>query len=128
MHFAVGMTCSGAAAAGVCLVVRRGWRWIGPVMSVGGIWAILPDLPRMFREDFPHLPLASALGSKSLERSLNDWGNLFFLHQMLDTQPHEYALHGLLIILLLYNLVMLSLMWLPKRRRGGPRRLYEPRS
>jgi len=108
MHFAVGMMGGGAIAGAACLLLRRGARWMGPAMTLGGVWAIVPDLPRLFREDFPSLPLASVLGSSNLERQLHAIGDLFFFHASLDAQPREFALHGLAIILLLYNAVLLA--------------------
>lgn len=106
-HFAVGMACSGAVTTAVCLFRRRGWHWLAPVMTLGGIWAMGPDLPRLFREDFPSLPFASVLGQSHNERWLMQFGNLFFFHGMMDAQPKEYALHGLFAIILLYNLAAL---------------------
>ena len=117
MHFAVGMACSGAAATAVCLTLRRGWRWIPAVMTAGGVWALVPDLPRVFREDFPSLPLAPLFGNKVFEAGLNS--NLFFFHRTLDAQPHEYALHGLVIILLLYNAAIAGLMWAESLQRNS---------
>lgn len=124
MHFAVGMIGGGAAAAGACLVVRRGWRWIPLCMTMGGVWGIVPDIPRLLREDFPSAPLAALLGGKPLERWLHGWGDLFFGHSSLDASEHEYALHGLIIILLLYNVAIAWLIWLSRRlatRRRGAR-------
>ena len=83
-------------------------------MTVGGIWALMHDFPRIFLDDFPGLPLASMLGDKSLERALANVEDVFFFHRSLDSQSHEYALHGMAIILLLYNLAIVALMW-----RGG---------
>src|SRR5687767_1172972 len=103
MHFAVGMGCSGAIATAACLCLRRGWRSIPLVMTAGGAWALVPDLPRIWREDFPSLPFASVLGRMSLERWLHERGNVFFFHAMLDAQPRELALHGLALILVFYN-------------------------
>lgn len=119
MHLAVGMTCAGAAGGLVCLFLRRGWRWLPAAMTVGGIWALVPDLPRVFREDFPSLGLASTLGSKSLERWLHSIGDLFFFHQSLDIQPKEYALLGLFTIVLLYNFSILMLMFMEDRARNS---------
>ena len=116
MHLATGMACSGALAVATCFVLRRGWRWIPAVMTAGAIWAIVPDLPRIFREDFPSLPLAGILGSKALENTLHDWGNLFFFHQSLDAQPHEYALLGIGLILLFYNASIIGLMAIERRQ------------
>ena len=89
-------------------------------MTLGGVWALMPDIPRIFREDFPGTPLAGLLGSKTIDRLLNEWGNLFFFHRSLDAQPHEYALHGLVIILVLYNASIASLMWMEASQRNDP--------
>lgn len=104
MHFAVGMACSGAGASLAALMLRRGWKWIPLVMAVGGTWACIPDMPRVFRTDFPVLGLADSLGSKQLEMTLHAHGDWFFFHRMLDAQPKEFALHGLAIILMLYTI------------------------
>lgn len=117
MHFAVGMAVAGAGMAVGCTIARRGWRWLPPVMTIGGAWALVPDLPRIWREDFPSLPFASTLGAKSLERGLHTWGDLFFFHRQLDLQPREFALHGMIGMLLLYNLAMVLLMWMHRRER-----------
>lgn len=119
MHFAMGMGCAGALAGTACLIFRRGWRFIPAAMTLGGLWALLPDMPRFFREDFPSLPLAGILGDKSLERLLHSIGDLFFFHQSLDAQPHELALHGLGIILILYNLSIGMLLGLERRQRNS---------
>jgi hypothetical protein len=117
MHFGVGMAGAGLATAGAASLLVRGWRWVPLAMTAGGLWAIVPDLPRFFREDFPGLPFAAMLGSKPLEVWLHEWGDLFFFHRALDTQPNEYALHGLLLILLLYNAAVVLLMALESRAR-----------
>lgn len=119
MHFATGMAGAGLAAAALSAMFGRGWRWTPLAMTAGGFWALVPDLPRIFREDFPSLPLAAALGNKTLEEGLHGWGDLFFFHHALDAQPHEYALHGLLLILLLYNAAVVLLMALEARARRG---------
>lgn len=103
MHFAVGMVGGGAIASVGALYLRRGWRWIPMAMTLGGIWACVPDFPRIFKEDFPNLPLAQTLSAKPLQQWLNANGDWFFLHRMLDSQPKEFALHGLLGILMLYT-------------------------
>ena len=110
MHFATGMACSGAIGVAVCLIVRRGWRFVPPVMTLGGLWACVPDMPRLFRVDFPSLHLARTLGSVDLERWLHHWANVFFLHRALDEQPRELALPGLFGIVALYNLAILGLL------------------
>jgi hypothetical protein len=119
MHFAMGMGCAGALAGAACVVTRRGWRFIPAAMTAGGVWALVPDLPRVFREDFPSLPLALILGDKGIERALHSVGDVFFFHRMLDAQPKEYALAGLTIILLLYNLAIGLLMVLESNQRNS---------
>lgn len=123
MHFAIGMMGGGVIAGTACLLLKRSTRLIGPAMTLGGIWAIVPDLPRLFREDFPSLPLASVLGSFDLERRLHAVGDLFFFHASLDAQPREWALHGLAIILLLYNAALLA----PLLRRVAAALRVDPR-
>lgn len=117
MHFAAGMAGAAVIGAGVCLLRRGGWRWLPLAMTAGGAWAITPDLPRVFREDFPSLPFAATLGSKDLEHWLHSIGDVFFFHARLDAQPHEFALHGLAAILVLYNLSIALLMWMERRQR-----------
>ena len=41
----------------------------------------------------------------------------FFFHSQLDNQPHEYALHGLLFILLFYNASIFYLLKIEKQSR-----------
>jgi len=103
MHFATGMACGGVLAAGMAVIRGRGWKWTAPIMTLGGIWGMGPDLPRIFREDFPSLPFATMLGSPKLEAWLFQYGNFFAFHKQLDMQPHEFALHGLALIILLFN-------------------------
>lgn len=126
MHFAVGM-CGGTVLGGVAfLIAQRGWRLLPAAMTLGGIWACVPDSPRLFREDFPSLGLAATLGSKDFERWLHSFGDLFFFHSRLDAQPREFALHGLAIIIALYNLAFVVVMlseW--RARRHVARRLWE---
>jgi hypothetical protein len=117
MHFAVGM-CGGAAAmAFPCLILRRGWRHIPLAMTLGGIWANIPDSPRLWRVDFPGLPFAETLGSMDLETWLHSIGDLFFFHQSLDAQPKEFALLGLVTIIGLYNLCLVLMLWHARRGR-----------
>lgn len=117
MHFAVGMGCAGAIAGVGCMVLRRGWRWLPAAMTVGGLWALIPDMPRIFREDFYYEPISSILGTQTLERSLHRWGDLFFFHRALDAQPKEFALLGMLLILMLYNAGIILLMAMERRQR-----------
>ncbi|QDU33484.1 hypothetical protein KS4_15340 [Poriferisphaera corsica] len=102
MHFATGMAGSALLTSTACLLFKRSPKYLPLIITAGGLFAITPDLPRIWREDFPSLPLASILGEKSLEQSLHNIGDLFFLHATLDRQPHEYALHGLALIVILY--------------------------
>lgn len=119
MHYGVGMGCAGVIFGTGCLIFRRGWRWIPAAMTAGGIWGMVPDLPRIFREDFPNLPGSAVFGSKTLERGLHNWGDLFFFHKHLDSQPQEFALLGLGLILALYNVSILLLMILEHQQRNS---------
>lgn len=103
MHFAIGMAGGGAAALASAFILRRGMRWVPMAMVAGGLWACVPDMPRLFKEDFPNAPFAHALSAKPLQKWLNAQGDWFFFHRALDAQPKEYALHGLLGILLLFT-------------------------
>jgi hypothetical protein len=130
MHFAVGMSLAGGGAAVCCLIRGRGWRWAPVASTLGGVWAMGPDLPRLFREDFPHLPLAGLLGHPAVDETLLRVGDLFFFHRALDAQPREFALHGLAIIIGLYNVYLAAaLRGLSRRRRAEvaqPSRASEP--
>ncbi|MCC6581200.1 MAG: hypothetical protein IT440_12250 [Phycisphaeraceae bacterium] len=118
MHFGVGMAGGAMLFGAGCLFARKGWRWLPLAMTLGGIWANIPDMPRLFRVDFPFLNLTSTLGSMAFERSLHRWGNIFFGHKALDIQPHDYAIHGLIIVLILYNAAIVLLMCLPRKSRS----------
>ena len=109
MHFAVGMAGAGALASVGALMLRRGWRWVPLWMTAGGVLACVPDMPRIFKEDFPNAPFASILSAKPLQQWLNTHGDWFFFHRTLDSQPKEYALHGLAVILMLYTICSLLL-------------------
>lgn len=118
MHFAVGM-CGGAAVTLLpCLILRRGWRHIPIGMTLGGFWGIVPDLPRLWREDFTSLPFAATIGSKDFELWLHSIGDLFFFHRAFDAQPKEFALLGLAMVIGLYNLCILGLLWRKRTLRG----------
>ena len=110
-----------------CCWLRRGWRWVPAAMTAAGFWALVPDMPRLLREDLPSVPLAGILGAKSLEVWLHGVGDIFFLHRVLDANLHEFALHGLSLILLFYNAGIVWLMVLESRGRhcmaGGPQRI-----
>jgi hypothetical protein len=115
----MGMMGGGALMGTACLILRGGWRWLPAAMTAGGVWALIPDLPRVFREDITGLPGSSILGSPSLERWLHHIGNLFFFHQALDAQPKEYALLGVVIILVLYNASLVMLMVMEQLQRNS---------
>ena len=119
MHFALGMVGTGAVATVGALVLRRGLRWVPLWMTAGGVWACVPDMPRIFEEDFPNAPFASALSAKPLQEWLQANGDWFFFHRMLDAQPKEYALHGLAIILLLYTVSVFFLTITHRRPRNA---------
>ena len=97
------MACGGAAAVVVATLRGRGWSWVTFVMTLSCIWALGPDLPRIFREGYPSLPFARYLGDEGVDRWLLSFGDVFFFHAMLDSQPHQYALQGLVLILLCDN-------------------------
>jgi hypothetical protein len=123
MHFAVGM-CGGAALTlAPCLILRRGWRFIPVGMTLGGLWALIPDMPRLWREDFPSLPFASTLGAKDFEVWLHSIGDLFFFHRTFDAQPKEFALLGLMMIIGLYNLGLI-LVLISRKRLKARQTLY----
>ncbi|MCX5660234.1 MAG: hypothetical protein NTW19_11000 [Planctomycetota bacterium] len=136
MHFAVGMACAGGITAVGCAIPRRGWRWIPAAMTLGGLWANVPDMPRLFRQDFPGLHLASTLGSLDLEHFLHRWGDLFFFHATLDDCINDYALHGLIGMIFLYNLAIGLMLFLEHRQRRlvhghaghAPPRPHRPRA
>ncbi|WP_432799858.1 hypothetical protein [Poriferisphaera sp. WC338] len=119
MHFAMGMIGGGVIGGAACLILRRGWRWLPAAMTAGGIWGLIPDLPRIWREDFTGLPFASYLGSKNFERWLHEIGDVFFFHSRLDAQPKEFALHGLATIIFLYCCCMVMLMYLESKSRNS---------
>ena len=117
MHFAAGMGCAGVLMGTGCLIFRRGWRWLGAGMTLGGVWALVPDMPRIFREDFPNAPFAALLGNKTMDRWLHSIGDVFFFHKSLDAQPHEYALAGFALVLIFYNLLLAKLLVMEHRQR-----------
>lgn len=119
MHFAIGMVGTGAATGLAALALRRGIRWVPTYMTLGGIWACVPDMPRIFKEDFPNAPFASTLSAKPLQDWLQANGDAFFFHRSLDVQPKEYALHGLALLLTLYAASILMLT-LTHRRPAKP--------
>ena len=131
MHFAVGMAGGAAISAVACTITRRGWRWIPGVMIVGGFWGIVPDTPRLFREDFPGIPFMRWYASQATETWLHEIGNLFFFHRALDHQPHNYSLHGLFGMIALFTLSwawMLWLNWWQRPRRASQLDTGPPRT
>jgi len=121
MHFAVGMAAGGGLGVACSMLFRRRLRWLPAWMTLGGVWAMVPDMPRLFTEDFPNAPFAAVLGSRPLRDWLQSYGDVFVFHRMLDQQPKEFALHGMLGIVAMYNAVFL-LQWLSGWRlsRGKP--------
>ena len=109
------MVAGGAAAAGVCAVRRRGWKSVPVAMLAGGMWAIIPDLPRVIREDLPNTYLASTLGSRALGHWLNSHGNWFVFHGWFDrhyAQPWpdaRWGLRGIAMIVVFYNVMAFTL-------------------
>ncbi|MEM9415412.1 MAG: hypothetical protein AAGA29_08055 [Planctomycetota bacterium] len=119
MHFATGMALGGALALLGAAALRRKPTALPIAMTAGGIWAMVPDLPRLFTEDFPNAPLASVLGAKPLRVWLETHGDWFALHRTLDAQPAEFALHGMFLMIALYNAALLApalIRWRQRRR------------
>lgn len=121
----MGMAAGGGATVLLGLWRRRAWRYLTPVATACGIWAIVPDLPRVWREDFPSLPFSALLGQRELETWLHGIGDLFFFHHALDAQPNEYALHGMAAIVFMYNLAFVFGR-LARRRRRAPTHRTDP--
>jgi hypothetical protein len=92
------MLVGGMLAAVVCLIIRRGWRLVPYVAAITGVWATLPDLPRLFREDLPFIPLAGLIGHKEVEKAMHEFGNIFIFHSWLDQWPDRFVLHGTFIV------------------------------
>jgi len=118
MHLAVGMACGGLAAVAFCLAMKRGWRWIPLVMTAGAIWAILPDLPAMMRQQLAWMPLSQTLGSQALENALASWGNVFFFHSALASSSADLSVVGFALMFLLFNLSMAGVLMLERRLAG----------
>jgi len=114
-HFAVGMACGAAMAAPLIVFKPRWWPAVQPIaMTLGGIWACIPDAPRLWREDFTRLPLGSLLGTKDLENWLHSIGDVFFFHASMDAYRNahgtEFALAGMAGMIALYSFAILVLM------------------
>ncbi|XAM00017.1 hypothetical protein OT109_01250 [Phycisphaeraceae bacterium D3-23] len=120
MHFATGMALGGALALVGAAALRRRPTVLPIAMTLGGIWAMVPDLPRLFTEDFPNAPFASVLGAKPFRLWLESHGDWFALHRMLDNQPAEFALHGMFLMVVFYNAALLGPAILRWRRRRQP--------
>lgn len=101
IHMAVGMVVAGLAGLAISTRIGRGWRWIPVAMTAGALWAIIPDVPAMYREHLQHLPLVGILGSHSLEATLQNWGNVFFGHRLLQDQLQQMPDWGLAAFLLI---------------------------
>jgi len=111
-HFAIGMACGGAAAAGWCAWRRRDWHLIPFAMAAGGVWAIIPDMPRVIREDLPGTWLAATAGARPLEEVLQYYGNVFFFHRWFDfAQTGRWGLRGLAIVVASYTVLSYFLIY-----------------
>jgi len=113
MHFAVGMVGGAAVTATVACFYRRALPLTPLGMTLGGLWAILPDTPRLVRVDFPSLrslPGATAFGDKATEAWLHQIGDLFFLHRTLDHHATDLSLAGLFAMIALYTMGIASLL------------------
>src|SRR5690606_4625906 len=116
MHFAVGMACAGIMAVTAFAFTRRGWRWLPVLMTLGGVWAVIPDVPATL---WYSLGFSSGPASSAFQASLSQAGNLFFFHNVLDSIAYDHQLLGGVLIVLLYNLAISLLMVLEKRARLG---------
>jgi hypothetical protein len=140
IHMAAGMLAAGVAGLAICTLMSRGWRWIPVAMTAGAIWAILPDLPAMFRNHLQGLPMAGVLGSDRLEAALQSWGNVFFAHRVLQEQMEGMSAWGLTGWLVLAGLCIAGLVIGVRRELGqasddmklaayeAGRRMYQVRS
>jgi len=125
-HFAIGMACGGVAAAGFCAWRRRDWRLVPAAMVAGGLWATVPDMPRVIREDLPGTWLAATAGAKPFEEVLQYYGNLFFFHRWLDLlQEGRWGLRGLAIVVACYTLLSYGLLHHNRALRHKVHRLKE---
>ncbi|MEM9294767.1 MAG: hypothetical protein AAGA57_03110 [Planctomycetota bacterium] len=120
-HFAVGMACGAGLGSIAFVTLRRGWRYLPIPMTLGGVWALGPDLPRLFREDFPSAPFADTLSAKHLREWLHRNADWFFFHGRLDEQPREYALHGMVAIVALYLAAWAIAIAVPRRAKPHKR-------
>ncbi|MFI4861476.1 MAG: hypothetical protein ACIAXF_12450 [Phycisphaerales bacterium JB063] len=120
MHFATGMALGGVLTLVGSAILRRRPTLLPAVMTLGGFWAMVPDMPRLFTEDFPNAPFAATLGARPLRLWLETHGNWFGLHRMLDGQPAEFALHGMFLMIVFYNAALLGPAILRWCRRKQP--------
>jgi len=128
MHFAVGMVGGAAVTATVACFYRRALPLTPLGMTLGGLWAILPDTPRLVRVDFPSLrslPGATAFGDKATEAWLHQIGDLFFLHRTLDHHATDLSLAGLFAMIALYTMGIASLLALVAWQRARIARLQQ---
>jgi len=126
MHFAVGMVGGAAVTAGVACFCRRALPLTPLGMTLGGLWAIVPDTPRLIRVDFPSLrslPGVATLGDKAIEARLHQVGDLFFLHRTLDLHANDLSLAGLFAMIGLYTLGLAALVGLVAWQRARIARL-----
>ncbi len=114
-HFAIGVAGGGAIAAGICAVRKRGWKSVPIAMLAGGVWAVIPDLPRIVRDDLSIGLLTATIGSPGVIDWFHQHGNWFFLHRWVDVQAAQpwpearWGLRGLAVILICYNLLAVGL-------------------
>jgi hypothetical protein len=128
MHFAVGMVGGAAVTAAAALVCRRGLRFTPLGMTAGGLWAIVPDTPRLVRIDFPSLralPGAHAFAAPTTEAWLHAIGDLFFFHRTLDRHAGDLALAGLFGTIAGYTLGLAALLGVIAWQRARIRRLQQ---
>ncbi|MEM6756367.1 MAG: hypothetical protein AAF586_04305 [Planctomycetota bacterium] len=126
MHFAVGMVGGAAVTAGVACFWRRGLAYTPLGMTLGGLWAIVPDTPRLIRVDYPSLralPGAEWFGSKTTEAWLHQIGDLFFMHRAIDHYLTDHALAGFFAVIGLYTLGLAGLSIHVARQRSTIARL-----
>ena len=134
VHFAAGLI-GGTLIAAPIVSFRRRWRRYVPVFAgLCGLWASVPDFPRLVRgverllleRGFVRLanwPVIEYLGRNRLGRSLTAYGDWFFLHRLLDTRYRIEGLAGPVVVLLYYHVVILGYLWAIRSRGRGPKRL-----
>ena len=127
VHYALGMTCGGIASVAVPWFRRR-WYKIGPLfMTFCGVWAMLPDVPRVLGQIPGWVPfyglLHGVLGSRSAHKFMHGGiGNIFFGHALLDNRfLDDYYLAGYAAVLGIYTVILIvyAIRW-PRRTSAAP--------